>query len=827
MTGQRGVRELAADKLRWRCDPEQCGFENTRDLEPSQEIIGQPRATEAIRVGLEMEGAGYNIFATGLRGTGRSTTIRRLLQEIDTSDRISEDLCYVNNFRNPNAPRIVTLPAGDGRNLKRDMDKLIEGLRKKIPRFFESETYQKTREAIVEQWKRRQMYSWRRFERKVRTSGFDLVEFLAGSHRMARLLPAVEGKPVDLGELESMRDSKEMSDDAFQRVKAIHGELVERLEGLLKDEQRREEQTEGAIDRLNREAIQPLVRAMLSDMREKYSRPKILSYFDEVETAIIENVDRFRSRETEAERHAKRSNTVSPDPFLDFRVNVLVDNSDSRGAPVVVEESPTYQNLFGTQERGVYPSGVWTTDFTRIKAGSLIRANGGYLILNAHDTLIEPRIWTTLKRVLRNGSIEIQACDSLYPSGGEALKPEPIELVLKVIMIGDNRLYNRLCGFDNDFRKIFKIKADFDSVMERTDGTIMQYASLIAKVCKEERLRPFHKKGVAAMIEHGARLAGRQDKISTRFDLIADVIREAHYWATKAGSEIVQDDHVEEAVRKRIYRVNLVEEKIREMIRDGTIMIDAEGAVVGQVNGLTMYQSGDHRFAKPSRITAKTSMGRTGIINIEREADLSGKTHNKGVLILAGYLRGKYAQDKPLTMSASVCFEQSYTGVDGDSASSTEVYAILSCLSGLPLRQDVAVTGSVNQKGEVQPIGGVNEKIEGFFDLCRIRGLTGKQGVMVPRQNTPDLMLRRDVVTAVEQGKFHVYPVTTIDEGIEILTGLKAGDPDSQGRYPSGTVNDLVDRRLRDLAEKMRDFGRPRKPPGKKGEEKKKGKQVS
>ena len=823
MAGQSGIRELAPHELRWQCDPDRFGFENTGDFKPSQEIIGQPRATEAIRVGLEMDGWGTHIFAAGPAGTGRRTTIRRVLEEIDTSDRIPEDLCYVNNFRNPDGPRIMTLPPGEGRNLKRDMDKLIMGLSRKIPCFFESEAYQKAQETIVGRWSRRQMDSWRRFDRETRASGFALVEFPAGSHRMARLFPVVEGKPIDLGELESMRDSGVLSDDEFQRTKAIHEDLVKRLEELFRDEQTREEKTEEAVDRLNRETLQPLIRAMISDMRKKYGRPKALTYFDEVETAIIENLDRFQSRQAKTGNEANRFETIASDPFLDFRVNVLVDHSDSRGAPIVIEESPTYQNLFGTLDRGVSPSGLWTTDFTRIRAGSLIRANGGYLILNAHDALIEPGIWTTLKRALRNGSIEIQAHDTLYPRGGVALKPEPVELALKIIMIGDNRLYNRLCGFDKDFRKIFKIKADFDSVMERMDGTVTQYASFISHVCEEERLMPFHKTGVAAMVEHGVRLGGRQNKISTRFDLIEDVIREAHYWATKAGSDVVHGDHVEEAIRKRIYRVNMVEEKIREMISDGTIMIDAEGAVVGQVNGLAMYQSGDHRFAKPSRITAKTSMGRAGIINIEREADLSGRAHNKGVLILAGYLRGKYAQDKPLTMSASVCFEQSYTGVDGDSASSTEVYAILSCLSGLPLRQDVAVTGSVNQKGEVQPIGGVNEKIEGFFDLCRIRGLTGKQGVMVPRQNTTDLMLRSDVVSAVGQGKFHIYPVTTIDEGVEILAGVEAGDPDSKGRYPSGTVNDRVDRRLRDLAEKMRDFGRPRKPTGKKGEPKRKG----
>ncbi|MBW2056424.1 MAG: AAA family ATPase [Deltaproteobacteria bacterium] len=819
-----GFRELSPDELRWRCDPGRFGFESTRDVEACQEIIGQPRATEAIRVGLEIEGFGYNIFVTGLSGTGRTTTIKRLLQEVDRESRIPEDLCYVNNFKDPDTPRIIVLPAGQGLGLKRDMDSLVEGLRREIPLVFESEAYQKRRKETTEKWQEKQADLWSRFEKEVKTSGFSVVQFKLGSYLQPGILPVVDGKPTDLAEVEALREKGKLGDGEVKKIKRRHRKLTETLQEVLKETRRYGREIEEAVRRLNRETLGPLVKEMVSDIREKYVHPKVQAYLDGVEEAVLQDFDRFQGGVDKKPDPADLSESLSQDPFLEFRVNVLVDNSETRGAPIVVENFPTYRNLFGTLERVVGPSGVWKTDFTRIKAGSLIRANGGYLIINAHDALIEPRVWTTLKRTLKNRSIQIQTYDPIYLMGGTALKPEPIELKSKIIMIGDNRLYHLLYELDEDFKKIFKVKADFDSVMDRMDQAVNQYASFVCKICREENLRPFHRTGVAAIVEHGVRLAGRQDKLSTRFHVISDVMREADYWAAKAGSETVREEHVDLAIEKRAYRVNMVEEKIREMIRNGTIMVDSEGEVVGQVNGLAMYQLGDHRFGKPSRITAKTAMGRAGIINIEREADLSGKTHNKGVLILAGYLRGKYAQDKPLTMSASICFEQSYTGVDGDSASSTEVYALLSSLSGLPLRQDIAVTGSVNQRGEIQPIGGVNEKIEGFFDVCRIRGLTGKQGAIIPDRNVKDLMLRKDVVEAVRAGQFHIYPVRSIDEGMEILTGVAAGAPVPKGGYTPGSANDLIDRRLRDLAEKMRDFGRPRKSKNGKGEREQGGK---
>jgi ATP-dependent Lon protease len=494
------------------------------------------------------------------------------------------------------------------------------------------------------------------------------------------------------------------------------------------------------------------------------------------------------------------------DTFTEYQVNVLVDNSETKGAPIIVETTPNYRNLFGTIERVVERSGIWKTDFFHIKAGSFLRANGGYLIFNALDALMEPGVWPALKRTLKNQIIEMQTYDPFYFFSTSALKPEPIECNTKVIMIGETQIYYLLYSLDDDFKKIFKIKADFDSVTNKDTEKIRQYASLIRKICDEEKLKPLDRTGIAAVVEYGVRMAGRQKKLSTRFDLIADLLREANYWAMKDGSDIVTEKHVDKTIEKKVYRVNLIEEKIQEMIDDGTIMIDSDGTVVGQVNGLSVYSFGDHAFGKPSRITAKTSMGKAGIINIEREVEMSGPIHSKGVYILAGYLRDRYAQDKPITMSASICFEQSYGGVEGDSASSTELYALLSSLSGLPLRQDLAVTGSVNQKGEVQPIGGVNEKIEGFFEVCRAKGLTGKQGVMIPHLNIGDLMLRKDVVEAVKEGKFHIYPVKSINQGIEILTGVEGGESLDGGKFKEGTVNDRVDKKLRELGVKIKEF---------------------
>jgi lon-related putative ATP-dependent protease len=549
----------------------------------------------------------------------------------------------------------------------------------------------------------------------------------------------------------------------------------------------------------------------LGVLHATYEYPKLHSYFEEVRLNIRNNLERFRKQQIAfpnqpSQQEENGEGAKEEDTFLEFQVNVLVDNSETQHVSIVIETNPKYKNIFGVVERDIEKGGVWRTDFTKIKAGSLLRADGGYLVLNALDVLIEPGVWQDLKRTLRNGLIDIQTYEPLFGFSAASLKPEPIEIHVKVIMIGETEIYNLLYFRDDDFKKIFKIRADFDFEMPKTKGTVAQYMRFVKMICDDENLLPFSTSALAQIIEFGVRLAGRQQKISTRFNIIADVAREASYWARKQKAEIVLHHHVEQALDERIYRVKLIEEKIQEMIQNGTIMIDTEGEQVGQVNGLSVYDIGEHEFGKPSRITARTSLGRNGIINIEREAELSGPTHNKGVAILSGYFRSTFAQNKPLVMDASITFEQSYGGVDGDSASSTEIYAILSSLSEIPIRQDIAVTGSVNQKGEVQPIGGVNLKIEGFYDVCRARGLTGNQGVIIPIQNVNDLMLREEVYEAVKEKKFSIYAVKSIDEGIEILTGQKAGKKKSDDTFESGTINALVDEKLQRYADDWKKF---------------------
>ena len=798
--------EVPVEKLRWRCDPETLPFETTQAIQACEEIIGQERAQEAIRLGLNIHSIGYNIFVTGLTGTGRFTTIKCILEEAEIQGKIPNDLCYVNNFKNSDMPHMLTLPPGQGNAFRKEMETLIETLKKKIPLMFENETYLNKKKEVVEKFRNKQAEMFREFEKKVNKEGFALVQIQMGPYSRPGIFPLIDGNPVNIEQVESMVEEGKFSKEELEKLKEKQAQLINELEDIFKETRKAEKEIKEELSSLDNEVISPAVKDSISDIKEKFDNEKVHQYLNEVQEDILTNLGRFREKE---ETPPPIPGLVLPqavDSFSEYQVNVLVDNSDTKGAPIIVETTPNYRNLFGTIERVVERTGIWKTDFLHIKAGSFLRANGGYLIFNALDALTEAWVWPALKRTLKNQVIEIQTFDPLYFFSTSALKPEPIDCNTKVIMIGDAQIYYLLYSLDDDFKKIFKIKADFDSVMNKESDKIQQYASFIRKICDEDKLKAFDKTAVAAVVEHGVRITGRQKKLSTRFHLIADLLREANYWAEKDGSGVVTEKHVDKAIDKRNYRVNLIEEKIQEMIDDGTILIDSDGMVVGQVNGLSVYNLGDYMFGKPSRITAKTSLGKAGIINIEREAEMSGPIHNKGVYILNGYLRGKYAQDKPITMSASLCFEQSYSGVEGDSASSTEIYALLSSISGLPLRQDIAVTGSVNQKGEIQPIGGVNEKIEGFFDVCKAKGFTGKQGVMIPHLNIDDLMLRKDVVGAVKEGRFHIYPVKTIDQGIEILTRMEAGGRMEDGRFKEGTVNDRVDKKLRELGMKIKEF---------------------
>ena len=796
-----GFPELSPDKLRWTCSPDLIPVGSSAEAKACVEIIGQERALRAIQTGLDIKSLGYNIFITGMVGTGRTTTIKQLLDQLEKADKTPDDILYVHNFKYPDEPVLIMLPAGRGKAFGEAMTKLIAMLKTNIPQLLKSPYYTEKRDGLVEGQQKKQRDILQAFEEEVAEQGFSVIQVQMGLFSRPDLIPVLEGQPIPFAKIESLVKEKKIPKETLEALRAKYEKLTSKLEDVFERLKEIDEETRTRLRAWDEESITPVIKGAIDDIRAQFAFPRIDAYLDEVERALVKSLDAFKNQ--------KKDEKEPVEDFLEYRVNLLVDNSDQHGAPVVMETNPNYVNLFGSIESTMTRVGLSQTDFTMIKAGSFLKANGGYLVVNALDALVEPGVWAVLKRTLRNQIFEIQNYLQMYLFSSARLKPEPIKADVKVVMIGDAYIYNLLYFQDEDFKKIFKVKAEFDSEMAKDDRSFGDYVRFVKKICDEDGLLPLDRDGIGALIEYSTRIAGRQKKLSTRFHVIADVIRESSYWARKAKRTSVGREDVEKAVAERFERVSLIEDRIQEMIEEGTILIDTEGAVVGQVNGLSVYDMGQFMFGKPARITARTAMGRAGVINIEREADLSGPTHNKGVLILGGYLRGKYAVKRPMSLTASLAFEQSYGGVDGDSASSTEVYALLSSLSGLPLRQDLAVTGSLNQKGEIQPIGGVNEKIEGFFEVCRAKGLTGTQGVLIPHQNVQNLMLRADVVDAVKAGKFHVYPVRTIDEGIEILTGVEAGLPDANGEYPDGTVHGLVDRELLRLAKGLKAFAGP------------------
>ena len=803
-------RPLGHESLRWQCDPKSLKIRTTDDIKPTREIIGQERALRALRVGLEMNHYGYNIFVTGMAGTGRTTTIKRLLQEFKHHEAELKDHCYVHNFRNPDMPLALSVPAGQGRSLKHDMESLITELRNSIPALYESQRYQEARKVTLQHFQERQKSVLQDFEKRVKEQGFDLVQVQIGNIMRPDVVPVVKGEAINLDQAEALMQKGEVPKEEFERLKEVQADLEKQMSAVFRELRNIEKKVQQSVVELEERLVMPIVDEAIDVLKVTYDDKKVQDYLSEVREDIRKHLERFRGhpamapqQQSEPEEEEKGENDD-----VEYQVNVLVDNGESETIPIVVETNPKYKNIFGTLEREMERSGVWKTDFMHIKAGSLLRADGGYLVLNALDTLIEPWAWQDLKRTLRTGKMEIHTYEPVFNFATTGMKPEAIALNVKVIMIGDPQLYYLMYDRDEDFSKIFKIRADFDSEMPRDAGSVEHYVRFLKMVCEDEKLMPFEATALAQIIEFGVRLSGRQKKISTRFNIIADVARESNFWASKNGSPSVNGKDVEKAIEERIYRVKLVEDRIQELITEGTFMIDTSGSSVGQVNGLTIYDMGEHAFGKPVRITARTSLGRSGIINIEREAELSGPTHNKGVAILTGYLRSRFAQRVPLVMDASITFEQSYGGVDGDSASSTEIYAILSSLANIPIRQDIAVTGSVNQKGEIQPIGGVNLKIEGFFDCCKSRGFTGTQGVLIPSLNVPELMLREDVVEAVRKKRFHVYAVNTVEEGIEILTNVKAGNRASSAGFEAETVFGRAAGQLADYARQWRNFER-------------------
>ena len=799
--------EVPLAKLQWRCDPESLGFHTTETLIPFVGIIGQERAQKALTLGVEIAKAGYNIYVSGMTGTGKLTAVQQLLATRKGTGTPPPDLCYVFHFKSPERPRLLALPAGQGKGLKKAMEGLLNTLKHEIPRVLTSESVQRRKKAHLQQVRHREQRLLKQFEACLEPQ-FGLLWRDADLSLAPELAPVIDGKLTSLAELEERLETRRISMEQYKEIHAQLTALSADFARVFADVRRLRHEAQEAMQALERALVRPLIQQAVAEATAMFSDPMVAQYFQEVEEALNEDIERFQEPALSAQsfQNGAAQNAVvagyEEDGLQEYQVNIIVDNTDTVGAPIVFETSPIHKNLFGTIEPTLEYGGVWRNDFMGIRAGAIHRANGGFLIFNALDALSDPAVWPALKRILRYRQAEIQVYDHLSLMPSSTLKPEPMLCDVKVIMIGDEALYETLASEDETFKRLFKVKADFDTTIPCRPQSIAQYAGFICHICREEQLRPFDAPAVAAVVEFGVRLAGRQNKLSARLDVIADVLREADYWASKMEANVVSRAAVEQALRERVARINMPEEKLQELITDGILLISTHGTAVGQVNGLSVHVlEEDYLFGCPMRITAETSMGDAGVVNIEREVDLSDATHNKGVLILSGYLRHAYAQDKPLVLSASLCIEQSYEGIAGDSASAAEMYALLSSLADLPVDQGIAVTGSVNQKGVLQPISGINEKIEGFFDVCRLQGLTGRQGVILPPQNIDDLMLRQDVVEAVTSGQFHLYAVATIDAGLPILLGVPAGLYQPGQGYPPDSVNGRVNAQLRRFAE--------------------------
>ena len=799
-----GVVEINPDMARWRCDQDRFDFETTADIEHCPiELIGQPRAIEALQLGLSLRTKGYNIFVSGEVGTGRSTAVRRQLLEVRPDGLVPEDLVYVFNPKFPDQPRLLRLPAGRGLEFRSAMARLVDGLERSLDQLFESDEYHEEHKAVTEAVKKPVKEAFAAFEADLKAAGFALIHIRMEGGIVPDILPVVDGEPKGMDVFEAQVVAGTMTREEVDRMQELRAGFGERLEKHRKEFRHQDRRMHKELENLDREKALPMVKAGVDALAREFDYEGVRAYLEDVQAELLDSLELLREKIEEGGEEGEPGRETVHAEFeelqIPYAVNVVLDNTDTLHRPVIWETSPNYRNLFGTIEKIRDESGEWLTDHTRVRGGSLLEANGGFLVLDAIDMLSEKGVWPTLKRTLKNQKLEIQAPDPTQ-MGGNALKPEPIDIDLTVVLIGTPQIYRLLLNLDEDFRKIFKVKAEFATSTPRSEEEIRNYACFVKKKSLDDNLPPFHTDAVAAVVEEGVRLAGRQDRLTTRFHAIADLIREAGHWAMEDEAPVVREKHVDLAVERRIRRHDLVEEVERKRMAEGTVLLDLAGEKVGQINGLVILDTGDHVFGQPARITAVTAVGSAGIIDIERESEKSGAIHTKGVLILAGFLRARYAQDRPLALSASLCFEQNYGGIDGDSASSAELYALLSSLSGVGLKQGIAVTGSVNQRGEVQPIGGVNSKIEGYFDLCRLKGFSGQQGVLIPATNLPHLMLRKDVTEAVRRKEFRIWAVNTIEQGLEILTDQPSGIRNDDGSYPAGTVLRKVDDRLAALA---------------------------
>ena len=754
--------KLNFTELRKYCDKNIFDFKTTEELQPIEYLIGQDRALNAINFSLDIKVDGYNLYVSGIPGTGRTSSIRKIVEEKAKNEKTPEDLVYVYNFKNPDKPNLIKFPAGKGNFFAKDIDEFISTIRKTIPKAFEAEDYEKRKNELVKKFQIEKEKLLNEVEMMAKEKGF-LIQLTPTG---VLTIPLQNGQPL------KPEDFSKLSQDEQKRIQEEGEKLLEEINDVILRLKKIDKKIFESLKDLDIEVAVFAIGHLLKDLILKYEEvTEVSDYLESLKDDIIENLSFFKElkKSEEVEEFLKR-----------YKINVFVDNSNTKGAPVIYETNPTYYNLFGGIE---YENkmGFMVTNFNLIKAGSIHRANGGYIIINALDLLINQFSWDTLKRTLKNKeSIIENPLEQFKIIPTVSIKPEPIPINLKVILIGTPYIYYLLYYYDDEFKKLFKVKADFDTEMDKNEENMLKYVNFITSFVKKSNLKHLTKDAVSEVIDYGSRIVEKQNKVTTRFQIIGNLITEANYWAEKDGSKYIENKHILKAIEEKEYRSNLIEQKIYELIRDGTILIDVDGEKIGQINGLAIISLGDFTFGRPTKITADISMGAKGVINIEREVKLSGRIHDKGVMILSGFLGERYAKDKPLTLSATITFEQSYEEIEGDSASSAELYALISSIANIPIKQYYAVTGSVNQKGEIQPIGGVNRKIEGFFETCKIRGLNGKQGVIIPYQNKKDLMLKKEVINAVKDNKFHIYAIKTIDEGLEILTGLSIEEIDKK-----------------------------------------------
>ena len=785
--------ELSYRDLKMICNKDMFHFETTEELEPINDGIGQERGIKALQFGINVDVKGYNLYIEGPSGVGKTMYAKNYLESISTKKKIPCDWCYIYNFQNPNEPVAVSLPAGQGKEFKESMDGFIKEVKKDIKKTFNADDFEKEKALIKKEFENKREIVMTKLNEESQKHGFQVKSAQNGIYMM----PIMDGKVVPEEEFDKL---DEIIKQEYESKSLIVQEQIMQAISTIKQIER---QADKKVSEWQSNVALLTVNAHINYIKSKYKRNKKINQFlNDVKQDVLNNVAYFLEEDKQNNNTQVQQNILQrkPDPCLNYRVNLFVDNSNREGCPIIMDSNYTFQNLFGKLEYENY-YGTLKTDYTMLKPGLLHKANGGYIIFQAKDLLLNPICYEELKRVLRVKELGIDNVNEQRTSMAMiSLKPEPIPLDLKVILIGDSNLYHTLLAMDSDFRKLFKIKVEFEETAPINEDNVNKLARFVHTFCNQEELPPLDKTAMARIVEYASRLAGDKDKISNKFTDLAEIIGEAGTWAKLSKAKIVTEDFVNKALEERIDRIKKYDSKYTEMIKENTLLINTKGSLVGELNGLTIMTIGDYSFGKPTKITVNTYTGKGGDVNIEREVELSGSTHSKGVYILSGYLGEMFAQDIPLCLTASICFEQLYNGVDGDSASSTELYGLLSSLSGIPIKQSIAVTGSVNQKGQIQPIGGVNEKIEGFFQICKMRGLDGTHGVMIPVQNINNLQLSDEVVDSVKNKKFHIYAVSTIEEGIEVLTGVPAGKKDKEGKFPAGTINYLVYEKLKKYA---------------------------